>query len=188
MVMGNNRAISSALRMAGGGPATNSAPWYTRSEARNTIGGLHSPVAGRTDHLPINVPAGAYVLPADVVSGLGQGNTHNGMQVLNKMFFQSGPLGMPPMKGGRGSGPPKASASKRKFAEGGDVSLVPGGEGDQSVPIMAAGGEFILTPEKVTEIGNGDMDLGHEVMDAFVKHVRDETIKTLKTLPGPAKD
>ena len=31
-------------------------------------GPLHSSVAGRTDHLPTNVPNGAYVLPADIVS------------------------------------------------------------------------------------------------------------------------
>src|ERR1700689_1058466 len=31
-------------------------------------GPIHSSVAGRTDHLPIHVPSGSYVLPADIIS------------------------------------------------------------------------------------------------------------------------
>jgi uncharacterized protein (TIGR02594 family) len=49
-------------------------------------GPLHSTVPGRTDHLPITVAEGSFVLPADVVSGLGQGNTNAGMQVVEQMF------------------------------------------------------------------------------------------------------
>lgn len=50
------------------------------------VGPIHSVVAGRTDHLPINVPSGAYVIPADIVSALGEGNTMAGFRVLNDMF------------------------------------------------------------------------------------------------------
>jgi hypothetical protein len=35
---------------------------------------LHSDVPGRTDDLSISVPSGAYVIPADIVAGEGQGN------------------------------------------------------------------------------------------------------------------
>ena len=49
-------------------------------------GPLHSHVAGRTDHLPSNVPNGSYVLPADVVSGLGESNTMAGFKVAKRMF------------------------------------------------------------------------------------------------------
>ena len=49
-------------------------------------GPLHSTVAGRTDHLPSNVPNGAYVLTADVVSGLGEGNTMAGFKAAKRMF------------------------------------------------------------------------------------------------------
>jgi ribosomal protein S18 acetylase RimI-like enzyme len=49
-------------------------------------GPLHSTVAGRTDHLPSNVPNGAYVLPADIVSGFGEGNTTAGFKVAKRMF------------------------------------------------------------------------------------------------------
>src|ERR1700722_9626996 len=49
-------------------------------------GPLHSTVAGRTDHLPSNVPNGAYVLPADIVSAMGEGNTMAGFKVAKRMF------------------------------------------------------------------------------------------------------
>jgi hypothetical protein len=50
------------------------------------VGPIKSPVAGRTDHIPLKVPANSFVIPADVVSGLGQGNTDAGHKVLTKMF------------------------------------------------------------------------------------------------------
>lgn len=50
------------------------------------VGPIHSNVAGRTDHLPINVPSGAYVLPADIVSAMGEGNTMAGFKVANDVF------------------------------------------------------------------------------------------------------
>lgn len=50
------------------------------------VGPIHSNVAGRTDHLPINVPSGAYVIPADIISGFGEGNTMAGFKIANKIF------------------------------------------------------------------------------------------------------
>ena len=50
------------------------------------VGPIHSAVAGRTDHLPINVPSGAYVVPADIVSAMGEGNTMAGFKILNRVF------------------------------------------------------------------------------------------------------
>lgn len=47
---------------------------------------LHSHVAGRTDHLPITVKPDSYVLPADIVSGLGEGNTLAGAKKIDAMF------------------------------------------------------------------------------------------------------
>ncbi len=150
-------------------------------------GMLKSPIPGRTDKLPISVPAGSYVIPADIVSGLGQGNSDAGNAILGKMF-KSGPLGMkaparvgasakrqtaPLLKGA------KISAKATGFADGGGV---------EEVPVIAAGGEYILHPEQVMSVGGGDMDRGHEILDAFVLHSRKQLVKTLKKLPGPAKD
>lgn len=125
---------------------------YTRPAP--TVGALKSHVAGRTDHLPIDVPAESFVVPADVVSGLGEGNTENGLHILDKMFGGQAP-----------------------------VARKDGG----AVPIMAAGGEYVVPPEAVTKIGGGDIKRGHKILNAFVKHVRKDTIKTLKKLPGPHK-
>jgi len=50
------------------------------------VGPIHSNVAGRTDHLPINVPSGAYVIPADIISAMGEGNTMAGFQIANEVF------------------------------------------------------------------------------------------------------
>lgn len=49
---------------------------------------LHSDVPGRTDRLPLAVPPESYVIPADVVSALGQGNTMSGARILGEMFGQ----------------------------------------------------------------------------------------------------
>jgi hypothetical protein len=56
------------------------------------------------------------------------------------------------------------------------------------VPIVAAGGEYVLSPEQVKKAGGGDLETGHRVLDEFVKRYRAQTIKTLKNLPGPKKD
>lgn len=58
---------------------------------RPVAGLLHSDVPGRTDQLPITVEPGAYVIPADVVSGLGQGNTYAGAQILAKLLGEEHP-------------------------------------------------------------------------------------------------
>jgi hypothetical protein len=48
-------------------------------------GPIPSPVAGRTDHLPMHVSSGSYVIPADIVSALGEGNTMNGFKIIDNM-------------------------------------------------------------------------------------------------------
>ena len=55
-------------------------------DAKIHVGPIHSNVAGRTDHLPINVPSGAYVIPADIISAMGEGNTMAGFKVANDVF------------------------------------------------------------------------------------------------------
>jgi hypothetical protein len=51
-------------------------------------GAINSIHGGRTDTLPVSVPSGSYVLPADIVSGLpgAEGNTLAGHTMLNKLF------------------------------------------------------------------------------------------------------
>lgn len=151
-------------------------------------GMIHSSVPGRTDKLPMNVKAGSYVLPADIPSALGQGNSAAGGQILKSMF-SSGPYGMKTMHSAGRSGMslaprlPRAPAmrqAKGMFQEGGEAE-----GGDSHVPIIAAGGEYIIHPEVVRDIGHGNIKHGHNVLDKFVLKVRARNIKTLKKLPGP---
>jgi ADP-ribose pyrophosphatase YjhB (NUDIX family) len=267
-------------------------------------GPIHSSVAGRTDHLPMHVPSGAYVVPADIVSGMGEGNTIAGFKHMRRMFGgmprgqgaapygqEGGPYGMaaggaikhraagvlfvsPDDKillmrragkdhagewalpgGGIENGETSEEAARRELAEetghsfkghltpatrrkkdGVDFTtflahaepfqpklndehdahawvsrkealkarLHPGvketlealdrppgkaGGGEASgVPIVAAGGEYVLHPDQVREAGGGDLERGHKVLDEFVKRMRAELVKTLKNLPGPKKD
>jgi hypothetical protein len=122
--------------------------------AKIHVGPIHSNVAGRTDHLPINVPSGAYVIPADIVSALGEGNTMSGFANLNSV-----------------------------------LGVQKNDPGHEPVEIVAAGGEYVVTPETVAGfIGGGNIDSGHTILDDFVKKYRAKTIQTLKNLPGPRKD
>lgn len=181
-------AIAYELKRRGramGGPnaGVQQQPWYVRQEARGLShpgGPIMSAVPGRTDRHPLNVPAGSYVLPADHVSSLGQGNTQAGMKILNNMFSQ-GPYGMamPSIKRGAGAPRPPKAMSDRGGARGENAS----GE----VPIMAAGGEYIIPPQVVARIGDGDIKRGHAILDKWVVENRKKHVQTLKKLPGPAK-
>jgi hypothetical protein len=126
-------------------------------------GYIHGDTGGRTDNKSIDVGAGSHVIPADVVSSLGEGNSIAGAKALH-LTLGMGPYG---------------TDAPGKFADGGEV---------EGVPIVAASGEIVVPPEKVLEIGNGDQEAGHAILDQFIKHQRDKTIKTLKRLPGPKKD
>ena len=46
---------------------------------------------GRADQVNATVPAGTYILPADVVSGLGEGNSAAGIRILQTMFAKMKP-------------------------------------------------------------------------------------------------
>lgn len=174
--------IDSAQARADGGAAT---PWFTRRQA-NTIGHvgmLRSPVPGRTDKLPISVGSGSYVLPADIVSALGQGNSDAGAQILGSMFAK-GPYGTAaPRLGGRRPRVMRAPSMSRSFR-----SPMRADGGAAPVDVIAAGGEYVLDPDQVAAVGGGDMGRGHRILDSFVEQVRKEHVKTLKKLPGPVRE
>jgi hypothetical protein len=138
-------------------------------------GPIHSAVAGRTDHLPMHVPSGSYVIPADIVSAAGEGNTMAGFKIMRLMFSGS-PYEQGSEPYGQSDTPYNEPLPGK--AEGGAAT----------VPIVAAGGEHVVSPEEVLGIGNGNLELGHRVLDEFVKRMRRETVKTLQSLPGPKKD
>jgi hypothetical protein len=177
------QAIAAALNVArqsrggkdsGGETTTTTSPMMGSSLSDPTVtsfhsGPIHSPVAGRTDHLPMHVKSGSYVIPADIVGAMGEGNTMAGFKIARKMF-ESKPY--------FSEGGPYGATGIAK-AHGGSVELV---------PIVAAGGEYVISPETVEQIGKGNMNHGHAILDKFIKKMRAKTIKTLTKLPGPKRD
>lgn len=150
---------------------------------------INSSVPGRTDRIPMRSAPGSFVLPADVVSGVGQGNTKAGAQMWGQLIAAKiGPMGIQnamrkaalktPTLGMGGLG--KVGRDKG-FAEGGDVG------DDDLVPIVTAGGECLVDPEIVCELGDGDPDRGKKVLSDSVMAVRKHVIEHLKSLPKPAK-
>jgi hypothetical protein len=107
------------------------------------------------------VPDGAYVLTADHVSSMGEGNTLAGFKKLDQMF--------PKSAAGR------AARKTVKRARGGGV------------PIYAADGEYVICPEDITDRW-GDLEAGHRYLDAWQTASRKEHVNTLRNLAPPAQD
>jgi len=119
------------------------------------IGPIVGDTGGRADKVPMKVPDGSYVIPADIVSGLGEGNTGAGMVQLGKMFPKSKPRIMRESPG--------------------------------AVPILAADGEFVVSPDSILDRWD-DLAYGHQALDAWVLHERQQLIETLEGLDPPAQD
>lgn len=112
-----DQAIAAALSIARKGKAKGGDPEpVTQPGNAKTMhtGALKAPVAGRTDHLPIHVPSGSYVVPADIVSAIGEGNTETGFAILDYMIKLRS----------RGS-EPKAGGSVPIVAAGGEYVIPP---------------------------------------------------------------
>lgn len=177
----HEQAVAAALRNArqyGAKFARGGVSPFNARKSPTTQGFLHSPVPGRTDKLPIAVKGGAYVLPADHVAGLGQGNSLAGAETVNKMF-KLGPYGTSPSS----LKPSKANKWRTAMtgrAEGGEVE-------DGGTEIVAAGGEIVIPPESIIE-RFGDLDKGHQALDRWVMQARKKHIKALRGLRPPKKD
>jgi hypothetical protein len=55
-----------------------------------------------------------------------------------------------------------------------------------AVPIVAAGGEFVISPETVARVGRGDLRARHDALDSWVKIQRRKI--ALKRLLRQARD
>ena len=119
------------------------------------VGPIVGDTGGRADKRPMRVPNGCYVLTADHVSGMGEGNTGAGMKRLSEMF-------------------PKSKPSRMRNLP-------------DAVPIYAADGEFIVSPEDI-EDRYGDLDRGHRILDEWQTSERKKLIEELATLAPPAQD
>lgn len=121
------------------------------------LGAMRGSTGGRSDKLPVKAPKGAFVVPADVVSALGEGNSAAGLDILSNKFSTS-----------------VAGPKTQGMADGG-------------VPIVVSDGEFIVSPADVKSVGGGNMDYGHEILNAFCTKTRADNIRHLNSLPEPKK-
>ena len=172
------------------------APYDVRQNApslNHPTGLVASATPGRKDVVPLSVASGSYVVPADVVSGISEGNTLAGAGHL-EVAMHSGPGGIPlsPMharstiphppsvahlaSGGMAGGKMPRMVHPHEWAN----RQVPDG-----IPVMVAGGEYILGPDDVKHIGDGDITRGHDKLDQFVLHARSKNLRATAKLPGP---
>jgi hypothetical protein len=95
-----------------------------------TVGALMSDVPGRTDHLNISVPEGSYVIPADLISAMGEGNTLAGMKRVQEMFPA------PQMNRANGGKVPIAAAGGEYVIPPETVAAIGGGNLDKGHSIL----------------------------------------------------
>jgi hypothetical protein len=179
------------MRRADGGDmgisASQGMPSWTRSEAssmdRGSSGFLHGGTAGRTDAVTTQAPGGSYVIPAEVVAGIGEGNSLAGARFIQDAV-STGPWGTPlPRGGGGGRGLPHPVAPPVGRAGGGGLAGEPA-----PVPVKLSDGEFVIHPDQVMRIGDGDLKRGQLVLDHMVEALHSKHIRDLKKYPGPVKD
>jgi hypothetical protein len=141
----------------------------------------------------MSIAGGSHVIPADVVSGLGEGNSLAGAHAMT-LATKSGPGGISLPKGPAKSTIPHPP-SPPKFAKGGGVEWeghpikiaqghVPEEHG--GVKCIVAGGEWILSPDEVKRVKHNGK-ISHEAIDEWILERRKELIHKLKKLPGPVK-
>jgi hypothetical protein len=188
-------------------------PWFERQESEREInmphgGFLNSGIAGRTDRLPIAVAADSFVVPADVMAGLGQGNNLAGAHILSAAL-RTGPYGTALAHEDHGHGPPGGSPPRPPTLPGAmrDIELEKRGgaapDDDERISrVMAAGGESVIPRDDwpgrgpdgqmymhrgVHTLGGGDIDKGQKILRDMVARVRAHTIKTMQKLPSPKR-
>lgn len=192
-----------STHMAGGGMSMSTdAPWWERSDAHIMDQPFHSGLipgagAGRTDRLPLAVGSQSHVIPADAVSGAGQGSSQNGSEVWARAI-RGAPWGVPLPHEIRGHGPPAPPHAPASMTDtSSQIGLATGGHSKTS--ILAAPSEIVVSPEDVEALGKrglrdgrgkkgeSAMDLGHRLIDEAIANIRDFNIKWLKSAPAPKK-
>lgn len=154
-------------------------------------GGLiRSGVAGRTDRIPMVVGSDSHVIPADAVSGLGQGSSEAGANIW-KTSLKHGPWGAELPKMVHGPGPPHApSRSMMGSADGGAM---------RDTQVLVAGQELVVPPDIVYDVGQRGIaqgrgkkgetpfEAGHRLIDEAIAHIRKYNIEWLRHAPAPKR-
>jgi hypothetical protein len=200
---------SEARHLADGGMSMSQEnPWWERSDANqiNDIpfhqgGMIGGSGGGRTDRLPMVVGAEAHVVPADVMSALGQGNSAHGGPVLEAALGGgTGPyntkLPTPRIEHNEWTSLPRPPPVPRGAIQG---TAAEGGRTDEPTSILAASGEFVVRPDQVEALGQRAIEqgmakkgespvmAGHRLLDEMIAHVRKFQMEWLKHAPPPKK-
>jgi hypothetical protein len=146
---------SQAQGLAGGGVARGHGGGSKLATGSGLVPG-NTP--GRADAIQTQVPQGAYVIPADVVSGVGQGNTQAGGKRITEML---GAQFKPQAQG---------------FANGGRV---------QMANVRQSGGEYVVHPMHCAHLGGGDVKAGHRELDTMCANVRQAVARHARNAPPP---
>lgn len=168
-------------------------------------GFLHGTTPGRADSVQTSAPGGSYIVPADVVAGLGEGNSLAGAKVMDSIL-STGPRGVSLPRGGGGRGAPRPPSPVREAAKGGGITLFPerraagGVKGGNETPVLLSHGEYCIAPHHCERLGtlkDGGKIIpehpevrqkrGHKLLDAWVVQQRKKQIAKLKALPPPVK-
>lgn len=186
LVKSRKQAIAIALsesgqskRADGGATALNLAYALKRAEGGEVFEGpIVSAVPGRTDKHEMDVGSGSYVIPSESISHLGENNTLAGLAKIREL----GPHGLRKLVH-KAHG---ASAIIRKHRAKGGTANSP--DVGRPVPVVTAGGEHVLSPQEVSIIGDGDLTLGHRLLDNWILQNRKDHLNTIRKLRPPAKD
>lgn len=150
--------FSQVVRMARGGRAGLMALGGAHGPgSRGGTGLVNSASSGRSDRVSTSIRKGSYVVPADVVSGIGQGNTLAGSKRL---------AGTPRLPG------------RARFADGGLAD---------DMDVALSGGEHVLDPGQVAYLGGGSISRGADRLDDLVSEVRAQNAHAARSLPEPRK-
>ena len=182
------QALAIALKTAGVPKRRADGGGVTDSGFSGALGG---DTPGRADKLPVTVPDGSHVVPADVVGALGEGNTGAGLKHLGKMFPA------PKIRAPKASIPksphmaaphllaPKISMPKMKAPSSPGMPKHADGGKANGVKCALSDGEFVIHPSHVVKIGEGDAERGHRAIDHWMMGVRRDDIERRKRLPPP---
>ena len=163
-------------------PMSMAMPPWTRGEARgeeaHPSGLIMGMGGGRQDNIPMNLAPHSHVIPADVVSGWGQGNPEQGAANIEHAM-KSGPFGM---------ALPKVPTHAAKSMAPRMPRLALGGGNAKGVRTLVSPKEMIISPADVARIGGGDYENGHDWLDRFIVHSRKQIVRHNSSLPGPVKE
>lgn len=124
---------------------------------------IDGPGKGQTDAIHTNAAEGSYIIPADVVSMLGDGSTDAGVDVINSFFDDVV----------RDLNPDVVHGAPRNET--------------LTIPVALSKGEVYVKPHQVLALGRGHHSKGVKMLDSLRSNIRKHKIANGNDLPPKAK-